>query len=157
MADDLVIDVDAPEPRWAEALGGAPEPFASRILRAVGAAEGAVGAVSAVLGDDRLVRTLNRLHRGKDRATNVLSFPAAEPAHGLLGDIALAYETVVAEAVEQGKTVEAHAAHLLTHGFLHVLGYDHESDCDAERMEDRERVILASLGWPDPYAAESGH
>jgi probable rRNA maturation factor len=157
MAEDLTIEVQTPEPRWRCALGGSPETFAVRVLRAVGESEGAAGEIAALLGGDDLVRTLNRAHRGEDRPTNVLSFPAGQPSHGFLGDIVLAYETVAREAAEQGKSLEAHAAHLLTHGFLHILGYDHDLDRDAERMEARERAILASLGWPDPYAAESGH
>jgi probable rRNA maturation factor len=157
MAEPLTIEVQAPEPRWRDALGGSPEAFAARVLRAVGESEGAAGEIAALLGGDDLVRTLNRAHRGRDRPTNVLSFPAGQPAHGFLGDIVLAYETVAREAAEQGKGLEAHAAHLLTHGFLHILGYNHDLDHDAARMEARERAILASLGWPDPYAAESGH
>src|SRR5262245_48501771 len=123
MVEKLTVEVQAPEQRWAERLGGEPEAFAARVLRAVGEAEGAEGEIAALLSNDELVRSLNRLHRGKDQPTNVLSFPAVRPSHGALGDIVLGYETVEREANEQGKSVAAHAAHLLLHGFLHILGY----------------------------------
>jgi probable rRNA maturation factor len=139
---------------WAAAWGGDREAFARGVLEAAAAAEGAEGEVSVLLAAAEDVRRLNRLHRGEDKATNVLAFPAAASAGALLGDIALAYDEAAAEAAAQGKDFSAHAAHLLTHGFLHLLGYDHIDDADAERMEGRERVILAALGAGDPYAAE---
>lgn len=119
--------------------------------------------VSVKLSSDGEVRTLNRDYRGQDEPTNVLSFPMADPAllaaaadgdeiEILLGDVVLAYETCAREAAARGIAVETHAAHLLVHGTLHLLGYDHEtSDADAEAMEDAERRALASLGIADPY------
>jgi probable rRNA maturation factor len=104
-----------------------------------------------LLADDAALRALNRDWRGKDKPTNVLSFPAPQGGE-MLGDIALAAETVAAEAQAQGKPFAAHMAHLLAHGFLHLLGYDHEIEAEAEAMEARERAILVSLGLPDPYA-----
>ena len=97
--------------------------------------------------------------RGKDKATNVLSFPMAEPAEladaPMLGDIVLAHGICAAEAAEKGIAIEAHAAHLVVHGTLHLLGYDHEtSDADAEAMEEAERRALASIGVADPYLSE---
>jgi probable rRNA maturation factor len=110
-----------------------------------------------VLTDDSAIRALNRDWRGVDRPTNVLSFPArpgpsaAGPA--LLGDIVIAFETTMQEARSESKPFEHHLAHLAVHGFLHLLGQDHDNDSDAETMEGIERVILARLGIPDPYAA----
>jgi len=125
----------------------------TRALLAAAAAEGAAGTVCLFLGADEALARLNAEFRGKEGPTNVLSFPAGEgAAPGFLGDIALAAETIAREAAEQGKTIESHAAHMAVHGFLHLLGYDHIVDVDAAVMEDRERVILASLGIADPYA-----
>jgi probable rRNA maturation factor len=111
--------------------------------------------LSVVLTDDAEQRELNRQWRGFDKTTNVLSFPQIEPfapVSGLLGDITLARETVEKEAAEMGITLEAHFTHLVVHGFLHLLGYDHIEDEDAEEMEGLETQILATLGIADPYA-----
>lgn len=97
-------------------------------------------------------RRLNREFRGKDRATNVLSFPYV--ASPLEGDVVVCASVVAREAREQGKSVEAHHAHMLVHGLLHLAGYDHERGRAAARMEARERAVLARLGYPDPYAVE---
>jgi probable rRNA maturation factor len=114
--------------------------------------------VSVLLADDARVRELNRDWRGKDKPTNVLSFPAWEagdpaPAGGPLplGDVALALETVLREAAAEGKAPEAHLAHLVVHGTLHLLGHDHEDEDEAERMEALEVGALARLGIADPY------
>ncbi len=104
------------------------------------------------LTDDETVRDLNDRFRHKNTATNVLSFPAHETATGHLGDIALAYGVCAREADEQGKPLAAHLQHLVAHGVLHLVGYDHEDEADAEIMEDLERRILSQLGLPDPYA-----
>ena len=94
---------------------------------------------------------LNRDYRGKDYATNVLSFPyEQEPV--VMGDLVICHAVVEKEAAEQGKPLAAHYAHLVVHGMLHLQGYDHEQEEDAEHMEAREREILAGLGYPDPYA-----
>jgi len=98
-------------------------------------------------------RRLNARYRGKDKPTNVLSFPAAANPEGHLGDIALAYGVCAREALEQGKPLAHHLQHLVAHGVLHLLGYDHMSDDEAETMEGLERVVLAGLGAPDPYLA----
>ncbi len=96
-------------------------------------------------------RNLNRDYRGKDYATNVLSFPY-ESGTRVCGDLVLCLPVVAREAAEQGKPAEAHYAHMVVHGMLHLQGYDHEtSQADAERMEAIEREILAGLGYPDPY------
>ena len=127
--------------------------------------------ISLVFTDDAEQRVLNRDWRGKDRPTNVLSFPnmdddgpAVPGLPRLLGDVVLARETVAREAGEQGKTLADHTTHLLVHGTLHLLGYDHETAADAAEMEALERDVLKGLGVADPYAdssadavAEAGH
>ncbi len=115
--------------------------------------------VSVLLADDRELSVLNERWRGLARPTNVLSFPAAAPekiaAAPLLGDIAMAFETVEKEAAEQGKTFADHAAHLAVHGFLHLLGFDHQSAGEADRMEALEIRALARLAIADPYASRA--
>jgi len=110
--------------------------------------------VGVALFGEAEARRLNREYRGKDYATNVLSFPYA-PVRGersaMLGDLALCPAVVAREAREQGKPVRDHFAHLTVHGALHLIGYDHEKVRDAEHMEAIERRVLASLGIPDPY------
>tara|TARA_R110002020_G_scaffold226006_1_gene436360 strand:- start:877 stop:1263 length:387 start_codon:yes stop_codon:yes gene_type:complete len=118
--------------------------------RVKGAAELAI-----VLTDDTEQHELNRQWRGKDSSTNVLSFPQIEPfgpVVGILGDITMARETIEREAREQGTSFPDHFTHLVVHGFLHILGYDHLSDAEALQMESLETQILASLGIDDPYA-----
>lgn len=126
--------------------------------------------MSLVLADDALVQTLNRDYRDKDKPTNVLSFALLDDLDDtdestddvlardegmpiLIGDVILAFETVQREALEQGKSFEDHLTHLVIHGVLHLLGYDHQSDPDADRMERLETSILARLGIADPYSA----
>jgi probable rRNA maturation factor len=108
--------------------------------------------VTVLLADDETIQDLNARFRGRDKPTNVLSFPAAESAAPHLGDIALAYGVCAAEAKTHGKPLAHHLMHLTVHGVLHLLGYDHEADAEAEDMEGMERAILATLGVPDPYA-----
>lgn len=144
-------DLRVEDPRWLEVLGD-PESF---VLRTLGAVTAEVDldedeAFSVLFADDAALEALNRQWRGKDKPTNVLSFPAPDGA-GTLGDIAIAYDTVAREAQEQGKTIADHATHLLVHGLLHLLGYDHEADGEAAEMEGLERDILARLDVPDPY------
>jgi probable rRNA maturation factor len=121
--------------------------------RVKGAAE-----LSILLTNDEEQHELNKQWRGKDSSTNVLSFPQIEPFDpvvGLLGDITLARETLIREADEQGVTFEAHFTHLVVHGFLHILGYDHLTDDEAIEMENLETAILATLGIDDPYADDA--
>jgi probable rRNA maturation factor len=116
--------------------------------------------LAVMLTDDGGIRTLNKNWRGIDKPTNVLSFPALQPtgergsqdAPRMLGDIAIAYETTRREADDEQKRFDHHLSHLAIHGFLHLIGYDHEKDQDAETMETLEREILAQLDIPDPYA-----
>ena len=113
--------------------------------------------VSLLFCDDAKIQELNRAWRGLDKPTNVLSFPAAPPdrlaSAPLLGDIAIAFETVKREACQEEKNLSDHTSHMIVHGFLHLLGYDHENEEEAEHMEDLERRALARLGIADPYAA----
>jgi probable rRNA maturation factor len=139
---------------WPEGL----EPIAVRAvteaLRQSGATVGGVAEVSIVLTDDAAQRQLNREWRGIDKPTNVLSFPQLEPftpLAGLVGDIVLARETLVREAAELDKPFDHHFTHLVVHGFLHLIGYDHVEESDALQMEGLETQILARLGVPDPY------
>jgi probable rRNA maturation factor len=112
------------------------------------------GSISVLLTDDATLADLNGRFLGKPKPTNVLSFPAPPNPENHLGDIALAYGVCAREAAEQGKTLAQHLSHLTVHGVLHLLGYDHESDGEAEAMEVLERTVLEVLGVPDPYAAE---
>jgi probable rRNA maturation factor len=143
-APPLVLDVQLaarrsrfPSPakvrRWARA---AVRRAADVTVRVVGEAEG---------------RRLNRAYRGRDRATNVLSFAYERSARAVSGDIALCAPVIRREATQQGKRLEAHYAHLVVHGLLHLQGYDHEAPRAARRMEALETQILAKLGYPDPY------
>ena len=143
----------------------------SVVKKAVQAAAKAASTRSAelaiVLANDSTIQALNRDWRGKNQPTNVLSFPAAPSEHGrrnrgksperspYIGDIVIAYQTTAREAVAEGKRFDHHLAHLAIHGFLHLLGYDHENDRDAEKMESLERRILGRLAVPDPYVPRS--
>ena len=160
----VTVDVLTESALW-EAEPGAEVVVREAISRARAVAATDVGEpaaeVAVLLCDDATIAALNAQWRGREEATNVLSFPAppasdlgapdpSAPVH--LGDIAIACETVVREAREQGRTVSQHLAHLAVHGFLHLLGYDHQTDGEAEHMEALEREILATLGISDPYA-----
>lgn len=122
--------------------------------------------ISVRLSDDEEIQRLNRDYRGKDKPTNILSFPMLEPAQVgpalarhdmdlLLGDMALAFETTAREAQEKGIALADHVAHLLVHGTLHLLGHDHQDDSSADAMEALETRILAGLGISNPYAEAS--
>jgi probable rRNA maturation factor len=174
------MDDDRPEPvsvtigaaRWRAVLDDAPAVCRQAVRAALSHAAAAPwlanAEVGVLLADDRAIRRLNARHRGIDRATNVLAFPLLDVERGdpgagappaplgpvLLGDIALALETVCAEAAQAGKLVGDHLSHLVVHGALHLLGFDHQDDAGAGRMEDLERAILADLRLPDPYAPD---
>jgi probable rRNA maturation factor len=154
------IDVLVESPFWSDIAD-----IESCVRRAVAAAlppDNADCELAVVLTDDRSMRALNARFRGSDTATNVLSFPTSaasrlstdrrsgEPIP--LGDIVIAFETAQTEAAAEGKEFSHHVTHLLVHGVLHLLGYDHHSDPEAEAMEARERAILLQLDMPDPYA-----
>jgi len=121
--------------------------------------------VSVKYADDAEVEALNGAYRGKDKPTNVLSFPMVQPdlldgiadtddGEVLLGDIVLAHGVCAREAAEKGVAVATHATHLIVHGTFHLLGFDHEDEVEAEAMEELERVALAALGIADPYAVQ---
>jgi probable rRNA maturation factor len=134
------------DPNWRSHRG-----LQARLKRAAQAARRAAklrGDFSILLADDKTLRRLNRDFRGKNKATNVLSFPGSE---GYAGDIAVAHGVTKAEAKAAGKTFADHAAHLVVHGVLHLAGYDHERPKDAKVMEPLEVKILARLGIADPY------
>ena len=154
------VEFVASSPRWRAAL---PARALGRETIAAAVAECGVALlpeaeVCVHLADDAQVRALNARWRGLDKPTNVLSFPAASPSGlakaQLLGDVVLAFETVAREAADDGKPLADHYRHLVVHGFLHLLGYDHEREADAERMEAMETRILARLGVADPYRAD---
>lgn len=153
-APAIEIDVVVEDAGWTALLPGA-EALAAAAARAALAAAGAKaeGEIVVLLTNDAEVRDLNARFRGKDAPTNVLSFPAPATAPGALGDIALALGVCRAEAAQQGKTLTAHLRHLVAHGVLHLLGYDHQTDAEAEAMEAMERGVMAGLGEADPYAA----
>ena len=148
----LAIDVVIESDRWRQN-----DDAAAVARRAVTEAAAALSTgraeLAIVLTDDSAIRALNRAWRGIDKATNVLSFPTQRSGEAprLLGDIVLAYETIAREARSEGKPFAHHVAHLSVHGFLHLLGYDHERRADAEAMEQAERDILRRLAIPDPY------
>lgn len=168
----MPVEVNTEDARW-----GALAPLAERAAAAVLGYLGhdpVLHDISVLACDDARIRTLNAQFRGKDRATNVLSWPAwdlAADAPGALpglpepgtpddpealGDLALAFETCQREAAEQGKAMDDHVTHLLVHSVLHLLGYDHVHDADALLMEETETRILATMGIADPYATLDG-
>jgi probable rRNA maturation factor len=148
-----LTDIEVEDPAWTEALPNA-EALVLEAADATLASEGAVGeGVTLLLTDDQAIRDLNRRFRQQDRPTNVLSFPAPQNPERFLGDIALAFGVCAREAQDQGKPLAHHLQHLVAHGVLHLLGYDHETDAQAEEMEGLERAVLAGLGIPDPYLA----
>jgi probable rRNA maturation factor len=153
--DRLVIDVAIEVEAWS--VLDAPEALARAVIAAaveVAAVELAAAAeISIVLCGDAFIADLNRRWRGQHAPTNVLAFPSgADPMTApMLGDIAIAYETAAREATTAAISLRDHVAHLLAHGFLHLVGYDHIEDTEAERMERLEGGILARLGIADPY------
>ncbi len=151
----MQVDIAIEAGGWAgeEALRAVVERATGAVFAEIGQDAPEDTELSLLFTDDAHIQVLNRDWRGKDKPTNVLSFPAAPaPGRRALGDIALAAETVMREAGEEGKRFDDHLAHLVIHGFLHLLGHDHETDAEAERMEALERSALARLDIADPYA-----
>jgi probable rRNA maturation factor len=149
----VAIDILVESPLWKDVPAAE-----ATVIEAIGAAAAEIsapaGEAAVVLTDDEAIRRLNRDWRKIDKPTNVLSFPAA-PTPGLepvlLGDIVIAYETLEREAAGEGRDFLHHLAHLAVHGFLHLMGYDHQTDSDADDMESVEIAILSRLRVPDPY------
>ncbi len=155
MPAPLQIEVSRNSAGWPDRLDALAERAVREALLHAKAPVAGAAELSMVLTDDAEQQLLNRDWRGIDKPTNVLSFPQIEPfapLDGLLGDIILARETLEREAAEQGVSFEDHFTHLVVHGFLHILGYDHMDDDEALVMERLETQILASLGIADPYA-----
>jgi len=152
---DILVEAGAwPQKRTLRSLV---QRAASAALHEAGVTTEAGSELSIVFSDDAHIRRLNAGWRGKDKPTNVLSFPAfpmkpGEKLPPILGDIVLAAETVSREAAAEGKPLVHHISHLVVHGVLHLLGHDHEDDAEAERMEALERAALVRLAIPDPYA-----
>jgi probable rRNA maturation factor len=149
-ASRTTVDVVLLDPAWAKALPGV-ERLVRKAARA--ATNNRKRSLTIALADDRRVRALNARDRRKDKPTNVLSYPSGE--RDFLGDVVLARQTVWREAKAQGKRPADHVAHLVVHGVLHLMGYDHESNADAERMEALERRILKRLAIADPYLVDA--
>jgi probable rRNA maturation factor len=158
---DIAVQVEPPWPGddWqALADHAVAVALAATSHAALAAGQGMVE-VSVRLTSDDEVHTLNRDYRGKDKPTNVLSFPMLEAEELssrtapelLLGDVVLAHGVCAREAAEKGVTLQAHATHLIVHGTLHLLGYDHQGSAEAEEMESLERGVMARLGLHDPY------
>ena len=155
MKPPLEIALSVTAEGWPDDLEAVAEAAILEALKQSGARVAGIAEVSVVLSDDGEQRQLNKQWRGIDKSTNVLSFPQLAPfapVVGLVGDIILARETLEREAAEMGIAFKAHFTHLVVHGFLHLLGYDHVEDSEAERMESLETRILATLGIADPYA-----
>ncbi len=156
----LVVDVVVEDDGWnaIEDLEASVHQAAAAVADLAVVADQLPASACVAFTSDAAVRTLNRTYRAKDKPTNVLSFPSPEPieleagAVDFIGDIVLARETVFREAQEQGVPPRHHTQHLVVHGLLHLLGYDHETDADAETMEALEVAALAAIGVPDPYA-----
>ena len=142
------IEIVVAVPGWRRVL---PARLAERAVRA--ACEGASGQVTVLLADDRTLKALNTQHRGREKPTNVLSFPGHPPA---LGDIALSLQTVRREARAEGRRPGAHAAHLVAHGTLHLLGHDHMEAGEARRMEQAEARAMHRLRLPNPWSPGGG-
>ncbi len=151
------IDILIEAPGW-KTIPGVKMVVERAVIATLAAAKLEPAGVSVMLGNDAAVRELNAQYRGKDSPTNVLSFPApavpGQPAV-ILGDIVLAYETCRAEAEAEGKMLAHHMTHLVIHGVLHLLGYNHETEAEAEAMEAHEVALLAGLGIANPYADHS--
>ena len=153
---DIDITIEAGEWPGEEDLRGIAERAVGAALDELGLEGDGASELSLLFTDDAHIRVLNREWRGKDKATNVLSFPAFETAPGdglppMLGDIALAFETIKSEAALDEKRFEHHVTHLIVHGLLHLLGYDHEEEQEADEMEAIERKALMRLAIRDPY------
>ena len=150
------IDIQVASPLW-QAQPLTEQTVREAIAAAAAALSTADGEVSILLTDDSAIRALNRDWRGIDKPTNVLSFPAAKTTATagakMLGDIVIAYETLARECDDEDRVFLHHLAHLTVHGFLHLIGYDHQTDAQADAMEGLESKIMTRMKMPDPYLA----
>jgi len=144
------VDILVQSPLW-DAEPRTEETVLAAIAAAAAMVSTSGGEVSIVLADDSAVQALNRQWRGLDKPTNVLSFLAAGGGDVMLGDIVMSYETLKRECDDEGKAFLHHLAHLTVHGFLHLAGYDHETDEQADEMEGLESEIMTRMNMPDPY------
>ena len=150
-----MIEVEIDAAAWSAGLPDASGIAARAAAAALQAVQRADADLVILLTDDDAIARLNAEFRGKSGPTNVLSFPAPSSAAPHLGDVALAWGVCASEAAEQDKALAHHLMHLVAHGVLHLVGYDHETDAEAESMEALERQLMQGLGAPDPYAGES--
>lgn len=147
----IELDLRIADPAWSQAIPDV-NAICQNALEAGAKQVTATGEVSVLLTDNAEIQTLNRDWRGKDKATDVLSFPSDPMDRPFLGDIAVAIGVAQADAHARDLTLPQHLSHLLIHGVLHLLGHDHIDDTEAAEMEALEIAALASLGWPDPYS-----
>lgn len=161
----LRLALEIEDARWNAALPNASDLIEKAVSLALAdiEADGRTMEVGVRLVDDGTIQALNRDWRGRDKPTNVLSFPLGDPGPvidpdfpWLIGDIVMSYDTVTAEATRDMKPLEHHVVHLAIHATLHLIGHDHEDEAEAEAMEAAEVRLLAGLGIPDPYAAQIG-
>lgn len=154
MAADIQVDIRINHDDWT----AEEERLSTLVSHVLGlaATHARGGQIDLLLTGDEEIQALNAQWRDRDKPTDVLSFPSDDEAFktGFLGDIVISYGVMSRDADQMGKTFDAHFSHLLVHGFLHLLGYDHETDDDAAEMEALEIKILAELGVPDPYSAK---
>ncbi|MDY0028385.1 MAG: rRNA maturation RNase YbeY [Pseudobdellovibrionaceae bacterium] len=163
MSAEPIVHIYFEAPQWGKSRLGAKKLVSEVICAAWSKVpkrpKGIIPEISVTLTDDAAIRILNKDHRNKDKPTNVLSFPdwdgMSDIPEGIgevpVGDIIVAFETVQREAIEQEKSLHDHFCHMITHGFLHLLGYDHMDDAEAQEMESLEVKILKTLDIPDPY------
>lgn len=146
----IKVEIEIADPAWTAAL-----PRAAVLTRQAARAVKGQGDAAVLLADNAMVQDLNARFRGKNAPTNVLSFPAGPNPMCHIGDLALAFEVCETEARAQGKPLADHLRHLVVHGLLHLLGYDHQDDAEGDVMEALEREILGGIGVPDPYGDAS--
>ena len=147
---ELIVD----DPAWRSSLNNASRLVARCFASARALEPRLAGSIALLLTSDERVAELNERFRGKRGATNVLAFPSGGSSDEFLGDIALAHDLCLAEAVAKDISMERHAAHLIIHGLLHLVGYDHDTEPAAVAMESLETKILGELGVPDPHVGQ---